>query len=225
MKTSTLSVLAIALSAGLAAADVETQSFSYAWSTDDPVQHHFSFNPFDDMDGSRVLTNVYLSFDGELSMTVGAQTYEGAVGAGEWEMEASHSIIAYFNGGDDGLELLQGLGGNWRDGITGDMGAGAGGQPGTPYLFTFSDAFSNTVTIDPAVLPDFHGTQPLMGFMDGWFDAFVIPPASGQFIEAVIGRMAQTGTVTLTYEYEMVPAPAGVALLGVAGLVSVRRRR
>lgn len=220
MKAAALSFLALSAAAGVAHAEVIQQSLSYQWASEDP-QQQFSFDPFDGMGGMRELTAVWLAFDGEVSMRVGAQTYEGALGAGEWEMEASHTVVAYFVG----IDLLEGIGGQWRSGVTGPLGAGSNGQPGTPYLETYTETFANTVGIDPSNLVRFYGTEPLTGFMDGFFDAFVTPPLSGQFVEAVIDRLTQSGTVTLTYEYTVVPTPGALAMLGLGGLVAGRRRR
>lgn len=221
MRATALSLLALTAAAGVAHAEVIQQSFSYQWSSHDPQQHQFSLNPFDSMGGTRELTAVTLGFDGQVSMRVGGQTYEGPLAAGEWEMEASHTVVAYFVG----IDVLEGIGGQWRGGITGPLGGGSNGQPGTPYLETFMDTFANTVEINPALISRFYGTEPLTGFMDGFFDAFVIPPANGQFVEALIDELTQSGTVTLTYHYTVIPAPGVLALLGVGGLIATRRRR
>lgn len=227
MNRTALPLLALAAAAGLASADVLEQSFSYTWSTDDPTQHAFSFNAFDTMGGTRELTGVRLGFDGTIAMEITAQTYdENPLDAGEWHAEASHTVVAYFHTG--GVNLLQGIGGQWADGITGDLGAGSGGfpfgEPGTPYIFTDTLTFANVVDIDSVHFDDFTGGGPFEGFMDGFFDAVVTPPNNGQMVEVFASHLLQDGTVTLTYEYVTVPAPAGLALLGACGLIARRRR-
>ncbi|HZW11305.1 MAG TPA: hypothetical protein VFF69_15485 [Phycisphaerales bacterium] len=222
MNRTALSLATLAAAAGAAGADVIQQSFSYEWTSND-VQHSFSFEPFDTAGGTRELTGVRVGFDGTIAMEITAQTYEGALEAGEWSAEASHTVVAYFNGG--GIDLLQGLGGQWSDGITGDLGAGSNGQPGTPYVFTDTVGFANVVDVDSSYFGDFTGSEPLTGFMDGWFDGVVTPPDNGQWIEIFASMLSQEGTVTLTYEYENVPGPGALALLGVCGVVGVRRRR
>lgn len=224
MKTAALPLLALAAAAGTARADVIDQSFSYEWTSND-IQHAFSFEPFDTIGGTRQLTGVRLGFEGTVTMEVTAQTYDPfPLSAGEWSAEASHTVVAYFNGG--GLDLLQGIGGQWLDGITGDLGPGGGwGEPGTPYIVTDSVFFSNTVDIDSSQFAGFSGNEPLTGFMDGFTDVVVTPPDNGQWVDAFASFLAQEGTVTLTYEYVNVPGPGVLAGLGVCGIVGARRRR
>jgi hypothetical protein len=222
MNRSLLAVLGVALSAGVANADVQTQSFNYTWDSSQ-VQHPFSFQAFDSMGGTRELTAVRLGFDGTISMEVTAQTIDPTpVHAGEWSFEASHTVVAFFNGG--GLELLQGIGGQSIIEVTGELGGGSGGQPGTPLVVTDTIQLTNTVEVDPTQIAGFIGTGQLTGFMDGFFDAAVTPPTGGQWVELMATLLSQSGTVTLSYEYTTVPAPAGAAVLGL-GMVVGRRRR
>lgn len=218
-------IVAVGSTAASAAnADVITQSFDYDWDSTQ-LQHAFSFDPFDDLGGDRQLTGVRLGFDGTISMEITAQTYDPTpIPEGDWSMEVSHTVVAYFN--DKGVELLQGIGGQWAADVSGDLGGGSDGNPGTPFIFTQSIDFANTVDIDSAYWADFSAGQPLGGFMDGFFDGFVIPPESGQWIEIFPSLFTQAGTVTLTYEYSTVPEPAGLAALGsLASALLLRRRR
>jgi hypothetical protein len=214
-----LSVFALAAAAGSAGAEAVTQSFNYTWDSTQP-QHAFSFQAFDAMGGTRELTGVRLGFDGTISMEITAQTIDPIpVHTGEWEFEASHTVVAYFGG----LELLQGIGGQWGE-FTGELGGGSGGQPGTPLVVTDTLQFANTVDVDPSQIASFYGNGQLTGFMDGFFDAVVTPPIGGQWVEVMATLLTQSGTVTLTYEYTTVPSPAGAAVLGL-GMVMARRRR
>ena len=54
MHRTALPLLTLTAAAGLARADVIQQSFSYEWTSID-VQRHFSFEPFDDMGGTRTV--------------------------------------------------------------------------------------------------------------------------------------------------------------------------
>jgi hypothetical protein len=219
--TRLLPALALA-AAATAHADVINQSFSYSWDSNQ-VQHAFSVQAFDSMGGTRQLTAVRLGFDGAISMEITAHTYDpNPVHTGEWSVEASHTVVAYFNGG--GIDLLQGIGGQSLADITGELGGGVNGEPGTPLIVTDTINFANTVEVDPADIAQFYGSGQFTGFMDGFFDAVVTPPPGGQWIEVMASLLAQEGTVTLTYEYTTVPAPASSALLG-AGLIMARRRR
>lgn len=230
MQRTALSLLVVAGWAGLASADVIEQRFDYTWTSNDSVFPEFSFEAFDDMGGTRELTAVKLGFSGSLTMEVTAQTYDPfPLEAGEWFAEASHTVVPYFNGGDDGVELLQGLGGQWVSEITGDLGAGNGGfpfgEPGTPYVYSETVDFANEVAVDSSLFADFSSGGPHGGFMNGFFDAVVTPPANGQYVEVFASYLEQSGTFTLTYEYSVVPAPAGLALLGAGGIAALRRRR
>lgn len=221
------SIVALAAAAGLAQADIITQEFSYEWSTDDANAAEFSFQPFDDMGGSRTLTSVRLAFDGRITMEVTAQTYDpNELLEGEWSAEASHSVLAYFNGG--GLDLLQGVGGQFLDGITGYLGPGSGGfpfgEPGTPYIVSDTVPLQNEVEVSSSQYAAFSGNDPLTGSMAAFFDAVVTPPSNGQIVDVFASLMAQDGTLSLVYEYT-VPSPAGLALLGAGGLGVLRRRR
>jgi hypothetical protein len=224
MKRFAFALLALAGSASAARADVITQSFDYDWDSSQ-IQHAFSFDPFDDLGGARQLTGVRLGFDGTISMEITAQTYDPTpIPEGDWTMEVSHTVVAYFN--DEGVDLLQGIGGQWAADVSGDLGGGSDGNPGTPYIFTQSIDFANTVDIESMYWAHFTAGQPLGGFMDGFFDGFVIPPESGQWIEIFPSLLTQAGTVTLSYEYVAVPEPGSLAVLGViGGLMLVRRRR
>lgn len=222
MSRALLSAVAIAASTTLAHAEVITQSFNYNWNSNQ-TQHPFTFNAFDSQGGTRELTAVQLTFDGTISMEITAtNTDPRTVLPGEWSVEASHTVVAFFNEG--GLNLLQGIGGQSND-FTGELPGGIGGLPGTPVVFTDTIAFANTVTIDPSELPNFYGTGQFSGFMDAFFDAAVTPPINGQWIDVLPTLFTQSGAVTLSYEYTIVPAPASATALGLALLMPRRSRR
>lgn len=222
MTRALFSVLALAAAATVSSADVITQSFSYSWDSSQ-VQHPFAFQAFDSMGGTRELTAVRLGFEGTVSMEITAFTRDPEpVHSGEWSVEASHTVVAYFNGG--GIDLLQGIGGQSMSDITGELGGGINGEPGTPLIVTDTVPLANTVELDPSVVPQFYGSGEFTGFMDGFFDAVVTPPSGGQWIEVSASLLSQQGTVTLTYEYATVPAPGVAAVLGM-GLALVARRR
>ncbi len=58
---------------------------------------------------------------------------------------------------------------------------------------------------------------------DGPFDGPFIDPYYGIFVN--FDALDHYGDITVTYEYETVPTPAGTALLAFAGLATTRRRR
>jgi hypothetical protein len=221
MNRTVLSTLVLAATAGMAHAEVIEQSFSYLWTSNDPLPE-FAFQAFDDMSGTRDLVSVRLGFEGTIQMELTARTYEDALGAGEWFVEATHTVVAYFN---DGPELLQGLGGQWLADVTGDLGAGNNGEPGTPHIVLDTYELLSVIEVDSSFYPDFHGDGMLGGIMAGFYDGVVTPPDNGQYVEVLPSFLSQDGTVTLMYEYVNVPGPGGLAALGACGFAIGRRRR
>lgn len=209
--------------AGVARADRVEQAFTYDWSFDRP-QHPFTFDPFDTMGGTRELTGVRLAFEGTMELEVGAHTYGEALRAGDWFMDASHVLIAYFNGNGEagGLDLFEPVAIIGADDLTGDLGAGF---PGEPFTHAIAMPAAGEVSVASAYFAAFSGPGPITGFMDGFFDGAVTPPANEQWIELFPTLLAQSGTVTLAYEYRLVPAPGALALAGAGGLAALRRRR
>lgn len=213
--------LILAAAAGTSHADIIEQTFSYRWTGDEPPPE-FAFQGFDSMGGTRELTSVRLGFEGTIQMEMTAQTYGEALAAGEWSLEASHTVVAFFT---DGPGVFQGLGGQWMADVTGDLGAGSDGEPGTPYVFLQTQDLSSVVEVDSSYYAGFHGNGLFHGIMAGFYDAVLTPPDNGQFVEFFPSFLSQDGTVTLTYEYVTVPAPAGLAGMVAAGLAMGRRRR
>jgi len=148
-----------------------------------------------------------------------------------------------------------GAGGLFEVGISGDLGASDGynqSGPDTQYSsisdsFIFSQSYDNSDNFGQSILDAVSGNGQLDTFMggisellfewvndpnwvvdpnnppDGPFDGPFIDPYYGIFVS--FDRIAHFGTLTVTYEYNVVPAPSGLLALAGAGLVATRRRR
>lgn len=79
----------------------------------------------------------------------------------------------------------------------------------------FSEAFGGWIN-DPNWVVDPNNPP------EGPFDIFT-EPYYGFFL--TFDDFVHEGTITVTYEYTNVPTPSGAALLGLGGLVAMRRRR
>ena len=86
----------------------------------------------------------------------------------------------------------------------------------TTLLAGFAEIFGgyNSDPMFPEVDPNNPPDGPFFPFQD---------PFYGVFVDVVDIR--HQGTITVTYEFRAVPAPASAMLLGAAGLAATRRRR
>lgn len=237
--TAPIAALFAALTASAAQAGTVTQDFNYSFNESD-LFPNFSFNGFDTQNGTRELTGVTLNAVVDLSMTVTVENYDTvAYAADSWNAEASHTILVSFfapegeGEGDIGLGTINapfyGLGGIAMNNITGELSAGDGGFPfGNPGEITVTESFSgsvdSTVGTDPAFFDYFTSDEPLNGIV-GAFTEFLIEQPNGFGINAFASAFNQSGTLSLTYHFNTVPAPSALGALGAFGLLSTRRRR
>ena len=159
------------------------------------------------------------------------------------------------SGGDDDNEGPPFLGpGAAGDVFSGPLGPTDGFNASGPDSYTAifdSGEFNFTATADrstaPAVLDTLTGEGSLTTLLAGFVEIFggyntdpgfpeVDPnnppegpffpfqdPFYGVFVD--VFDIRHQGTITATFEYTIVPAPASVACVGLAGLAAVRRRR
>lgn len=210
------------------AGNVQTQTLDFAWTMDAPLQIG-SLNGFDTAGGTRVLTGVSFSIDAATEWDVTAANYtDTAFEPGEWWAEGIANFNVLFGEfGPAGVERITGA--IEFSGLTGSLSAGSGGPFGDPGEVTVSaqyDGFlSNGFDLDASEFAAFTAAQVdvfLPVFTDAYIDG---PNGAPGFINIGTDALAATGSITLNYTYDIVPAPGAAALLGLAGLTATRRRR
>lgn len=146
---------------------------------------------------------------------------------------------AAFEGGITAdLAASDGYNGTGADTYTGSVNSG-------PFNVTYDYDSSTPFGID--MLDTFTGSGDLDTFFSGFSEIFggfindpgwiVDPnnPPEGPFMPpfeqpyygffVTLDTLTHAGTITVSYDYEIVPAPASVGLLALGGLVATRRRR
>lgn len=241
MKSGTTGVMAmgvavLALAAGAAGAGVESQSIaidydfnSGAFGTD------VSFQQFDTQGGTRVLEGVTVRFEGTLGLEVTAQSYfDQFIASGSWSADVFHNTILSFNsteGGDGPSAPFYGLGGIGIANFTGDLTPGIPGPspfdpgtPGDPVMASYSDSINSMVQTSAGFFDYYTGTGTVEGFF-GPFTDIVFTDQPAGFVEVFASELTQQGTLSIDYAFSVVPAPAGMGVLAMGGLVAARRRR
>lgn len=210
-----------------------TESHVFDYHLDQTMDLAETFFPsFDTMGGTRELTNVFMHLRTDLSMTAIFQNYDAAdYPAGSWESDIGHIALVAFapiDGFDSPFAFMGGI----FDTVTGDVSAGNGipfpdGTPGdVSYTASISGSIESFLDTDPAFFGYFtSGGMLRTGFLP-FLEILIFPPEGGGFgITPFFGDFSQTGSFTLTYEYQEVPAPATGALMIGAGAMALRRRR
>lgn len=246
MKTGVM-IGAIAAAAGLAGAGIETQSIAIDIDSDrGEFGTNFTFNQFDTQGGTRVLTGVNLRFAGDLFVEATAQSFSAdPIAAGAWSADVFHNVLVSFftpGGGDgdgDGLggdggpsAPFYGLGGIGIVNFTGDLAPGVPGGggpfdpgiPGDPITESFGSSINSLVPTSAGFFDYYTGTGTVEGFA-GPFTDIVLDVPGFLPIDVFASRLTQLGTLSLDYEFTVVPAPASVAGLMGFGLLASRRRR
>jgi len=214
MKMLAGAVVALTSASAVMAGNVEEQSFDFAFPLS-PGSVQMVFDQFDDMGGTRVLKEVSLSVDAILSADATAEN-DSTLAAPLFELQ--------FNGSMQ-YDLLS-LGGA-------DLGNDSFGAALAPTDGTSgSGADFNDFGMVSLALSDNDSTMSgLAGFIGGGM-IFGNLDALGGFsfsgtTDASLGfdNFGIVGKATLTYVYNVVPAPGAAALFGLAGLTATRRRR
>ena len=166
-----------------------------------------------------------------------------------------HQMGVYGRGDGGPSYPAFGAGGFYAIQISADLGASDGyngSGPDTYNLtagesFIFNESFSNDTSFGQNVLQSVMGEGQLDTFMGGFTDLFfewvndpnwvVDPnnppdgPFDGPFQDPYYGifvsfdRILHSGSLTINYEYSVVPAPSGLLLMSGAGMLAIRRRR
>ncbi|MFK7960307.1 MAG: hypothetical protein AB8G96_07250 [Phycisphaerales bacterium] len=217
--------LAASAFAATAAAETITQSIDFDWDGDGPPPA-FVFAPFDDAGGTRELTGVTAGFVGDLGLDFEFANYAATpVTGGTWSGEVSYTFLLNF--GENAP--LVGIGGIFGDGFTGDLSAGTGSPFDPPGDVTVPVSLAGDIdfeiSLSESTFDFFSSDVPELNASAGSFtDIVVTPPPGGGFISGINFVESQSGTVALTYEFTTIPAPAALAMFGLAGVVRRRRR-
>ncbi len=223
MKTTITALAVAAASSAALAGNVQSQSVDIDWSTFDDADIA-SFDGFDDMGGTRVLTGVNFSVTGTTGVDLTALNYSPVeLQPGDWSAEGFANINVFFGEFGSGYEQPLSL---IEYDFTGVLGAGSGdpifGTPGDPVATgSFSGIMLGNYSIDPSQFDTFTGSSVRTRLL-GFFDGFTI---GGYTIDLLVDDITATGSLTLEYQYSVVPAPASITALGVLALGATRRRR
>ena len=89
---------------------------------------------------------------------------------------------------------------------------------------SYSDSINSTVQTSAGFFDFYTGTGTVEGFF-GPFTDIVFTDQPDGFIQVYASELTQLGTLSIDYSFSVVPAPAGVGVLALGGLVAARRRR
>lgn len=224
MKPTRSIALLTALIASNASADTVSQNVNFDWSVNDGPDIA-TLDAFDDMGGTRVLTGINFSVTGTTQLDLTALNYSPVeLNPGDWSAEGFANINAFFGEFGSGVEQPVSL--ISYAGFTGTLGAGSGdpifGSPGDPVASdTFTGSMFGEYFVDAGDFGTFTGSDVRMRLL-AFFDGFTI---GGYNISLSADDISANGSLTLNYEYDVVPAPSSIALLGAFGLIGARRRR
>lgn len=197
----------------------QSQDFAGQLSPFGPI--NLTFDQFDDNGGLFVLKAITLEFDAEITANVTAEN-NNQQAAPEFGVQLTGfvnvDVPAPAPGLLSGTALLDaqatsgGVAGT--DGVPGsgpdfhNFGTIADGSNASDTLFANFGAFVGNGTVDAEV------------FGQG---GFTVTGASSAQIQ--VSNFGVSGTVTITYHYNIIPAPGAAAAFGLFGLGATRRRR
>ncbi len=222
-----LTAAAIAAATLPALAGTTTHTLDFTWDGLGEWQVG-AFQGFDDAGGSRQLTGVTVEVAAAARWDVIAQNYSPTpFEPDEWFAEGSTNFNVLLGefGGDSAERVVGSI---FFTYLTGALGAGdddpINGQPGDPAVqATFEGDIAGSFDLDLDEFGVFQSAEVgayLLSFTDAWVDG---PDGAPGNIFIGIESLTAAGTMTLTYHY--VPAPAGMALLGLLAPAAIRRRR
>lgn len=211
---------AIVVAAGTAQAgffdSTQSQSmmFGFPLSPNDAV---LTFDKFDTMGGTRVLKAVGLEFEGSVTVQVTAEN-DSTLPAPEFAIGLTGFVDV------SGPAGLAGVGTVSQSAGPVSVGPSDGVPEGGPDFHDFG-LLSDTFMGDDLL---FFGIDDFIG--PGSFDVNVHGEAgfaaSGTTDSAIrTSNFRADGEVTVIYYYNIIPSPGAAALMGLAGLVGLRRRR
>jgi hypothetical protein len=206
-KTIALCALAITAVAGSATAGIQIDSFSFG-PQDVPFAGMGSLDKFDNNGGLHVLTGIKITFEGELSATVSATALSGP-------QTVAVGVIGNSNATDGLFNLGLAFNDNWVSPV---LNSGDTHNYGT---LSVSDVSVFNV---PMALWALY-TAPGPDFTVNYSGNGLFGIQGGGNATIDVTDFAGSGTVTVEYHFDVVPAPGAAAVLGLGGLMAARRRR
>ena len=211
---STAAAVALTGAAHAGLSEVQSLNFSFPLSPGDAT---LTFDQFDDQGGTRVLKEVRLFLDGFIQASVTAEN-DSTLPAPDFALNLSGNMSVTF-GNLSGTGLF-----NETFNTDGSVGPSDGNPGSGPDFWDFG-------TVSDSATDDDDTTTDLAQYIGGGtIDADIV--ASGGFSVSgstdstlVITDFGASGSVTIEYIYNIIPAPAGLAIFGAAGLAGTRRRR
>ena len=208
---------AIAATPALAEVTSETQSFDFPLS---PGGTLLQFARFDDMNGTRELCKVTVSFEGVIGAHITAEN-ESTLPAPNFAINLT-GFLTIDVGNPVILSDFAAINQVDSQALAPTDGIIGSGPDFHDFGFVSDSIDGMDMTTDPADFAQFlgAGTVPVDIFATAGFSASGTTDS-----RLVVSDLAASGRATITYEYKIVPAPASVALMGLGGLVATRRRR
>lgn len=215
-----------------AATEQHAVNYSYALDVNGDVYPKLTFPGFDDQGGTRTLTRVDLNVRADVSATLAIENMNPTP-LENWTLEGQHLVLAGFERADSKMPgpfaFLGGL--NFAT-FTSPLAAhdGTAGS-GADYLERRdSTSIDSTLDMDPFFNDFFNGggeVTAIVGPFTEFFlgDASQYDPTMGTGDATVdFTALAQSGTITLSYTYTVVPEPMSAAVVLSAPLLGRRRR-
>lgn len=226
MRSKTAIALTAALTPALAGAQTITQQQDYffdAQSANEPVP--LTFSAFDTMGGTRSLTRVGIEVQSNFSLNVIAENGEDyAITANDWWFDLELSNTITFNPNESNEASFFGMGGVAYGPLSADLAPSDGVDQEGPdsHFFAFKGDYAGFRDALPFQMNAFEGQGELQAQIYPYLGISLPPPPP--FFDLWISH-ANFGTVTLTYEYTTVPAPASLGLVSLAAFTATRRKR
>lgn len=211
------SLLAVASSASASFSSSEMQFGAWAFPLS-PGMSVLTFNQFDDMGGTRVLKGVELNIEGDMGALITAEN-NSVIPANNFAVGLTGIVNVNVGplAGNLGILATSPI---MPAAATDNAGVPNGSGPDFVNFGFISDTDSDSDFIGASPFWIGGGTIPGSVLGSGGFAAQGSADATINFVD-----FGTKGRVKLTYYFDVVPTPGATALLGLAGLVTIRRRR